>query len=101
MRLNSYIDFRTMFNDLCIEQEEEIFSNENLVELLRFVQINGINEFELMTYECEVTSEHVWFVFGMDLEQPNESTNYVATANYSFKYDINKEEFTECYYEQG
>jgi hypothetical protein len=90
-----------MFNDLCIEQEESIFSDEHLIELLTFVQSNGINEFELMLDECEITSEHVWFAFGKDLEQPNESTNYVATANYCFKYDINKEEFTQCYYEQG
>lgn len=105
MELNRHIDFKSMFLELYKEQEEYIIEKRNEMvhfeTLIQFVQNGDIDEFEVITEDCDINDKKIHFVFGMDLERPNESSNYVATADYHIIYDRGAEEFTTCDYEQG
>jgi len=105
IEMNEFIDFTQLFVKLYEEHKEELehhkFEADHFKRLIQFYDEGGLSAFDLQKDECELTDKYIHFVFGMDLEQANESTNYVATANYFIVYDRILNEFTSCDYEQG
>lgn len=103
--INKFIDFNGLFIKLYEDHKDELefhkFEADHFNRLFEFYKHGGPNSFEIQTDECELTDTEINFVFGMVLEQPNESTSYVATANYFITYNRILKEFTICDYEQG
>lgn len=103
-KINKHVDFREIFKELFEEHKSELekFKKSEMNKtLLGFVESGDFDDYELMLDECEIYESHIRFVFGKDLEQPNESSSYVASGNYFIFFDRVLNEFTICDYEQG
>lgn len=103
--INEFIDFTGLFVKLYEEHKEDLhkhrYEAEHFGKIITFYEEGGLNSFDLMREECELSNTEIVFCFGMDLEKPNESSSYVATANYTIVYSRVLHEFTVCEYEQG
>ena len=103
--LNNHIDFMGLFKYLVETHRDELevhkYEAEHFKMILDFANHHIDDGFEVLSEECELTDSQIIFIFGIDLEEPNESTNYVATANYDIVFDRIMDEFVSCEYEQG
>jgi len=103
--LNDHIDFMSLFLYLVEYHRDGLEVSMDEIphhKMILDFTYNSIDDgFEILSEECELTDSQIIFCFGMTLEQPNESSNYVASANYDIVFDRITDEFVSCEYQQG
>lgn len=101
MRINDFIEFDEIFNELISEQigaiEEYKYSDDLYKELNYFLERK--KEFDLDLYECELTTDSIYFTFSHCCSQANESDNTSEYEVFNIKYDRVFNEFISCEYE--
>ena len=111
ININNYIDFNMMFEDICKSQKEILLEFREEMDyyddIINFQynqamgRLHGTDCFEIIQDECEITDDHVIFVYGLDFNDANESNPQSTTAECVIQYNRKLERFTSYDYEQG
>ena len=103
LKINNYIDFNKLFDNLFKENEYELieyqYEAQHFGTIIKFNIIK--DEFNIVLDECELDSKNITFVFDKDFNDANESNNQSTTASYVIMFDRILDEFSLCHYEQG